>query len=251
MTTQFVIVGAARTGSTLLVRTLNSLDNICCHGELLAPEAVRGYDDGFDLLAASKSERDERSKRLLLARTRDPRGFILEALHSDNTATGFKALYSSFNDPRWPEVKATLLALPGLRFIHLIRRNNLRRYISEQILQSGGPNHSGAGGNSEKRLQVHIDIAAFLQNAAEMDAQTRHMQGLLADKAVLDIYYEELAADTPTSVSRVCQFLGMDTLPSAIEPALQKVGATDLRESVSNFQDLLDNPVTRAMALAD
>ena len=36
MGNRFIIIGAPRTGSTLLVRTLNSIDGICCHGELLA-----------------------------------------------------------------------------------------------------------------------------------------------------------------------------------------------------------------------
>ena len=55
----FVIVGAPRTGSTLLVKTLNSLAGVCCHGELLGSQNVRGYEDGFDLVNASKSEREE------------------------------------------------------------------------------------------------------------------------------------------------------------------------------------------------
>ena len=53
MSVKFVIVGAPRTGSTLLVKTLNSLDGVCCHGELLNVPMVRGYEDGFDLLTAS------------------------------------------------------------------------------------------------------------------------------------------------------------------------------------------------------
>ena len=66
MRVKFVIVGAARTGSTLLVRTLNTLEGVRCHGELLGPENVRGYEDGFDLVKASKSEREARTRRLLL-----------------------------------------------------------------------------------------------------------------------------------------------------------------------------------------
>ncbi len=79
---KFVIVGAPRTGSTLLVKTLNNLDGVCCHGELLGPENVRGYEDGFDLVKASKSEREARSQRLLLERNSDPIGFIDRTLTS-------------------------------------------------------------------------------------------------------------------------------------------------------------------------
>ncbi len=40
-------------------------------------------------------------------------------------------------------------------------------------------------------------------------------------------------------------------MPSDIKPALQKVGAANLSDSVSNYQELLDHPATRALALAD
>jgi len=250
MSTKFIIVGAARTGSTLLVRTLNSLDDVCCHGELLA-DLVRGYQDGFDPLEASKSERDERANRLLQQRNQNPAGFILKALSTGNPATGFKALYSDLSDPRWRDVTQSLLKLPDFKFIHLTRKNSLRRFVSEQILQSGGPNHSGAGGKSENRIKVHIDIDAYLRNTAAVEAEGSQFISLLAKKELLNISYEQLSADTTATVTAVCQFLGLDTDSSAIKPALKKVGAADLRDSVSNYQDLLDNPATRELALGN
>jgi LPS sulfotransferase NodH len=250
MSKKFVIVGAARTGSTLLVRTLNSLEGVCCHGELLA-DLVRGYQNGFNPLEASKSERDDRANRLLQQRNQDPRGFILKALNTESPATGFKALYSNLSDPRWRDVTQSLLEMPDFKFIHLTRRNSLRRFVSEQILQSGGPNHSGAGGKSENWIKVHIDIDAYLRSTADVEAVCRQFISLLAKKELLTITYEQLSTDTAVTVTAVCQFLGLDTLPSGIKPALKKVGAADLRDSVSNYQDLLDNPATRDLALAD
>lgn len=250
MSITFVIVGAARTGSTLLVKTLNNLDGVCCHGELLA-DFVRGYEDGFDPLAASKSERDDRLKRLTQQRDQDPVGFITKALSTDNRATGFKILYQGLTNPRWSGVIASLLALPDIKFIHLTRRNNLRRYVSERILQSGGPNHSGAGGNSEKQVKVHIDIDAYVQNTARIDAESRQLVEQLANHPTLEVSYEELSVDTAATVARVCRFLGLDIAATTIKPALSKVGAADLSNSVSNYQELLDHPATRALALAD
>jgi LPS sulfotransferase NodH len=251
MTTKFVIVGAARTGSTLLVKTLNTIDGVCCHGELLGPDNVRGYEDGFDLVSASKSEREARSQRLRLERNSDPVGFIDRALTRDSRASGFKALYSAFLSAQWRDVIAFLQAIPDIRFIHLTRKNTLRRYISEQILLAGGPNHSGAGGKSEIALAVQVDIDAFLRNSAHIAAQAKELGALLSEQPVLDITYEELAATTAATVTRVCRFLDLEIMPSDIKPALQKVGAVNLSESVSNYQELLDHPVTRALALTD
>jgi LPS sulfotransferase NodH len=250
MTMKFIIVGAARTGSTLLVRTLNSLGDMCCHGELLGATQVRGYEDNFDPQQATQAEREARTKRLLKDRTRDPLEFVQRALTSDAKATGFKMLYREFLNPQWQEARASLFDTPGIRFIHLTRGNHLRRFVSEQILLAGGPNHSGAGGRSEKSLSVHIDIPEFLQSIAEVEASAREISSILSNQQVLDITYEELALDTAGTVVDVCKFLDIPVAPANISPALKKVGSTDLSNSVSNYQELLDDPATRALALS-
>ncbi|MDZ7784587.1 MAG: hypothetical protein U5K56_17155 [Halioglobus sp.] len=93
-------LGAARTGSTLLVRTLNSLEGVRCHGGLLG-KRVRGYEDDFDPAAASPAEREARMAALQHERDADPAGFIRRALAGDCRASGFKAMYAAFLDPRW------------------------------------------------------------------------------------------------------------------------------------------------------
>jgi LPS sulfotransferase NodH len=251
MTVRFVIVGAPRTGSTLLVKTLNTLEGLRCHGELLGPENVRGYEDGFDLENADKAARDARSLRLLQARNSDPVGFIQRALEGNEGAIGFKALYAAFLDARWQAVVASLLNDSATRFIHLRRSNGLRRFVSEQILLAGGANHSGAGGRGDVALQVHIDIDAFLQREAELAAQAQALGALLSQQKLLEISYEQLSADTAGTVNRVAAFLGQPGAPAGVKPALKKVGAADLRDTVSNYQELLEHPATRTLLLAD
>jgi LPS sulfotransferase NodH len=251
MSTKFVIVGAPRTGSTLLVKTLNSLPGVSCHGELLGRDQVRGYEDGIDLISISLHEREARLKRLLQKRNSDPVGFIDEALSARGVATGFKALYSEFLNPGWREVIGPLRNRDNIRFIHLIRKNSLRRFVSEQILRQGGPNHSGAGGRSEIPIKIHFDIDLYLRRSAELEVQASEIEAMLSGQQVLQITYEVLAAETATTVEQVCHFLGLDIVSSDIEPALKKVGATDLQDSVSNYQELLDHPATRVLAFAN
>ena len=251
MSVQFVIVGAPRTGSTLLVKTLNNLDNVRCHGELLGVNGVRGYEDGFDLENASQAQRDARLARLLEQRRADPLGFIRLALTSDCAATGFKALYAALQHPDWRALVDELLRTGATRFIHLVRNNELRRYVSEQILLAGGPIHSATGGRSEQSVSVHIDIDAFARARQDMRAEVQRVRERLAGCPVLELDYESLSRDTPTAVAGVCAFLGLRVEPGAIVPALRKVGAADLRAGVSNYDELLASEVTRELLLAD
>ncbi|MDZ7784550.1 MAG: sulfotransferase [Halioglobus sp.] len=244
MSAKFVIVGAARTGSTLLVRTLNSLEGVRCHGELLG-DRVRGYEDDFDPTAASPAEREARMAALKRERDADPVAFIGAALAGNQRASGFKALYAAFLDPRWRAVIDSLLADEDVRFIHLRRRNGLRRFVSETVLRAGGPNHSAAGGRSEQRVRVHIDVGEFKRVEAQIARQAAQIDELLSGQSVFELSYEALADDTPAAVSRVCDFLGLAVSPPDIRPALHKVGAADIRDTVSNYRELLDDPAIR------
>jgi LPS sulfotransferase NodH len=251
MSAKFIVVGAPRTGSTLLIKTLSSLTGICCHGELLLPTVVRGYEDGFVPEEASKQKRDDRASRLLEIRENDPVRFIQGALSSSNAATGCKILYKEFLLPHWSNVTQSLLALPDIKVIHLVRHNSLRRYISMQSLMGGGAIHSNPGGRGDKRVKVHVDIDDFLRTCAEIEAQTQTMSSLLSQHSVLYVSYEVLSSDVRTTVSNICYFLELDIDAVNIVPALDKVGSQDLRDAVSNYQELLDHSATRAMVLSD
>lgn len=249
MNSKFVIVGPRRSGSTLLVRTLNSIEGICCHGEILNEPVVRGLEDGFDHFLATPEARAERAARLLETRNADPLGFIRNALDSGSTATGFKALYKTFLDPRWGEVTRFLLNDPGIRFIHLTRENHLRRYISEQVQKAGGPTHSDVGGRSTHKLSISVDIDDFIRCRDEVEQDRERVAARLPGERTLEVSYMDLAEDIKGTISEICRFLGGPVPEGDIVPALQKVGASDLSETVKNYDELLSDARTRDMVL--
>lgn len=252
MTRKFLIIGAARTGSTLLVKTLNGLAGVRCHGELLGPNKVRGFEDGVDLENTSAHERRAREERLLQARNADPLAFLQAAMSTaDAQAAGFKMIYSTFALPQWQSEIDALLNDSDMWFIHLARRNNLRRYISEEIANNGGPIHSGAGGRADVAAQITVDIDAFLANSSQVETEHAAIAARLPAQRTLDVTYEGLATDTTATLQAVCTFLDIEADTSSLTPALAKVGAKDLSQTVSNYQQLLDHPATRAMVLSD
>jgi len=240
-------VGAARTGSTLLVKTLNSLQGVVCHGELLGPNKVRGFEDGVDLEEISAQERKSREDALLAQRAADPLGFLYQALSGRTQAAGFKMIYSTLALAQWRNEVDALLADDSMWFVHLARQNNLRRYISEEIANNGGPIHSGAGGRADVAAQIEVDIDAFLANTAQVQSEHAAIAARLPAARTLDLTYEALAENTAAAVQSVCSFLDVTVGEQPIAAALSKVGAQDLRDTVSNYQALLDHPVTREL----
>ena len=59
-----------------------------------------------------------------------------------------------------------------------------------------------------------------------------------------------MAENINGEVSRVCTFLNPAIEVSGVQAALSKVGASDLRKTVSNVDELLAHAATRAFVLA-
>lgn len=251
MAAKFVIVSAPRTGSTLLVKTLNQVEGICCHGELLLPKHVRGLEDGFDTYSASPEQRQARASDLLEDRNSDPVGFVSRALESAESAVGLKVIYEDLLKPRWRDVLAWLLQQSDMHFIHLVRENTLRRYISEQVMLAGGAIHSDMGGGSTRKAQVKIDPAAFELRCKQIEAEAAAVISALGAKPLQRIRYEDLASRLPETINEICQFLDVSSGGNDMKPALQKVGQHELEGVVLNYQDILQHPVTRPFLQMD
>ena len=120
-------------------------------------------------------------------------------------------------------------------------------YISEEIANNGGPIHSGAGGRADVAANIEVDIEAFLANTEQTEREHAAVAARLPAQRTLDVSYEALAEDTSGAVRNVCDFLDVDPGAGPITAALSKVGAQNLRETVSNYAALLEHPATRAL----
>ena len=247
MTVRFALVGAPRTGSTLLRMTLDGLEGCRCQGELLAPQRVRGYGAAGARAALSRSERAAQQESLLAERRRDPVAFLLRALdRGAERASGFKVLYGSLLAPEAADVRRALVADRSWRIIHLVRGNALRRYVSEEVLRAGGPaNSRSPRGPDATSPTLRLDPEHFARRCEEIEVQRARVDRLIAGNPRLDLSYEALAADVPGSVARVADFLGLRVDGARIEPALQRVGSDDLRGVVSNLDEVRDHPSLR------
>jgi LPS sulfotransferase NodH len=199
----YAICSEHRSGSTLLC-------------QLLAATDVLGRPDEYfsDNVFALAVERDVAALEALAVRASTPNGIYGLKLFTQQFDTTMKS--------RWPE------RLPGLRWIHLQRRDLLGQAISfvrtvqtDQFRSSeperGAPRYDGAA------------IAGHLARLADNEARWRRYfarNGL----EPLWLTYEELTADPAAAVAAVARHLGEPVPPP---PDLMRVAVGVQRDALS------------------
>ena len=133
--TRFIIICAARTGSTMLRSMLNSHPQMVCHREVFSPRLM-----GF---AGIYNQKDSDSPiRQFVEKTRNERpvDFLRDYVFYAGSyqAIGAKIKYDELEQPRWSAVFDSLLADREIRVVHLIRENRLRRLVSAIIAELTG-----------------------------------------------------------------------------------------------------------------
>ncbi|MBM3777293.1 MAG: hypothetical protein FJW23_03505 [Acidimicrobiia bacterium] len=225
--TKFVIVAAARSGSNLLCTLLDSHPRVLCHHELYNPAgvfyALRLRGGAFTL--GTLEERD-----------RDPLGFLPRVWDADlgHSCVGFKMTRGQH-----PAVLDAVLGDPGVRTIVLRRANRLKTYVSEQRAQATGVWEAYDHADVPKdRPLVRVDVAALRQHIAEQELFYAGVDAALAQSGApaLAVTYERLF--DPDEQARMLGFLGLRDTRVPLSAASIKQNSSDLRDLISNFDEL-------------
>ena len=223
---RFVCVGYARTGSTLLMRSLNNHSRIVGFGEIV--KNVDRYPHHYHELenSAALFERDP----VAFLRTK-----VFRAYPPAVAAVGFKIFYHHApRDTAWGrQVWDYLLEQPELRVLHLRRRNALKTLLSEK--QAGETEEWIKYSNGQDK-PVHIapdEAAAFFARLAAWEAE---VETLFAAQPRCEIIYEQLTRDLPGELARIQHFLGVPHEP--VSPGTEKRPRRTLAAQIDNYAEL-------------
>jgi hypothetical protein len=229
--TRFVILAAPRTGSALLCTLLDSHPEILCHHEVFSPLGIfyaPRYRDG-SLNLGTADDRD-----------RSPIAF-LERLWQENR--GHRCVGFKFTRGRGQNdtMLRAVLGDHDVRKIVLSRRNRVKAYVSTLIAELTGQwevfRETDLIRDKPKveinvdRLQRHVEMTvnyyAEIEESLRNSGQTR-----------LRIAYEDLLQ--PRQHEQWLDYLGLpsDSFPLVAETVKQN--PIELRQLVSNYEDLLD-----------
>lgn len=223
----FVIVASARTGSTLVTRSLNQHGAAVTYGEIMRHPDL--FPARFPELGNSAG----------LFRD-DPARFLEERIYrkypDSVAAVGFKIFYSHApRDTVWGQaVWDYLVGQPALRVIHLRRRNLLAAQISRK--KAAAADEWIKYSDASQATGVTLDYEETRARFEQARAWEREYNALFAGHPLMDLVYEDVAANYAGEMQRVQSFLSLP--PRDVPPATKKRPPQPLSEQIANYDDL-------------
>jgi len=226
----FVILGTARTGSTMLWSYLNS------HPDIVCLRGVYGSTNKINFGKYYKCLPNEcKSKELIKLRNEEPIAFlenyILKEYNKPYKAVGFKYFYSH---NRHLSNKYELINYfklnTAIKFIHLKRTNLLatlfsyKRALTQQQWTKAKPNFK-----TTISVQECID---YFQNI--IDNQKRFDKLFL--NRILQVNYDHLLNETEQSLQSVLGYIGVENFKLTVETKKNK--EIKLSECITNYSEL-------------
>lgn len=226
---KFVILGRSRVGSNFLRGLLNSHNQVTVFGELFQNKerigwALPGYHPSRKTLQLFHEAPVEFLERK-----------VFRTFPEHIAAVGFKIFYYHAQDEMWKPVWDYLRTVPDLKIIHIKRRNILKTHLSRQraIKTDRWVN---VNGGREPQRSIALDFEACLDDFIRTRAWEEAYDAYFADNDVLEVMYEDLAADYQRETRRVQAFLGVDA--EAVQPETYKQARQPLSEAIANYCEL-------------
>lgn len=228
---RFVIVGVARTGSTVLISLLNAHSRAVCFGEIFrSPDAI-----GWDVRPFAGAPDPAQ-----LARYRaDPVAFMQREVYRRwpprIRAAGFKIFCYHAREAPFAAVWDALAAQRDIAVIHVKRRNRLAQLVSLRRAHLTNMWSSTSPG-AARAPRLRLDPDACARHFAETERMEREADALFAGHPLLQVAYEDLDADQAGEMARVFDFLGLPRERVATPLARQR--GDRLETAVENHEEL-------------
>jgi LPS sulfotransferase NodH len=210
------VVTTGRTGSELLVDSLNRHPRMRCEGEILSRPA-------YDALRYVRG-------RARLARIRgvDAYGFKLVAQQA-------RSLGDAADDPTLLET----LARDGFTFARLRRKNLLRQALSHARAMDRGRWH--ARGVDSIQEPTNIDPVQLIFTMRGLETREQWLDRALAGVEAVELSYEDDIED-PTrradTIGRIFAAVGLE--PHVVRSDLLKQTPVDIRDAIANTEEVGD-----------
>lgn len=229
----FVVVGAERTGSNLLVGVLDAQPGITCIDELWNPRFV---DAGtLPWLEPPPADREH----LLHLRTADPARLhtrlLVDGAARGATAVGFKLLY--FHGLAEPRIVDHLAGDRAVRVIHLLRQDRLRRFLSHAISAANDDWYrSATSADTGPPPPQLLDVVAMVEDFAAIELQEQRFRAVFRHHRTIELDYDHFSSDLGGTTRRLGELFGVPLSPPVART--RKTGGQALARAIANLSEV-------------
>ena len=227
--TKFIILCAARTGSTMLRQLLNSHPEVRCYGEIMASAET---PDRWHSEAPIRRKLPEQHRQ-------GPRQFLRELgqYPAECKAVGFKIKYEELVLADYAWLLEWLKDDREIRVIHHRRENRLKRLISAVTATQV---HGVFNVRSERDLpvaaKVRLTVGECLDDFARTEGREIAFREYFRDHAMLETTYEAVVGNHDGVWERMADFLGV--APARLTTPTLKITSDDVREVLETYEAL-------------
>lgn len=232
---RFVVIGRARVGSTLLRTALANHHQVAMYGEIFRIPGQVVWNPKFG----------KKSERIQKAIAADPPEFLRSRVYrsysSKVKAVGFKIFYYHAENGKWENVWPYLEMDKDIIVIHNKRRNILKSHLSNKRAYETGKwadksKVDSVASKQKKMTPIHLDYEELNLWFNLTKKWEEHVDTTFAEHKKMDVYYEDLAENYSSEITRVQNFLGLEV--EEIEPTTKKQAKGPLHKQISNFSEL-------------
>lgn len=211
---KFIIASHARSGSNLLLNSLNYHPNLIAEHEIFAAHNRKIGENFQPTLNNLFGERPENAK-----------------------AVGCKIFYYHLNENEWQQISE----IPELKVIHLKRKNRLSTIVSMKVAfktnQWGITNESERIDASEK--QVYLDYDFLRERFEQMGSWEQNMQKLFKSSKIKNIFYKDLVERHEQTVKDLFNFLDLPEISiEMVKTKHKKQNPEPLNQLIKNYDEL-------------
>ena len=234
---KFVIVGTQRSGTTMLMNSLDGLKKISCFGEILSEKASQKPIVHWqeEIVKQRKMKAENCYGKWL--EEQNPDGSLsdfLDDLFRRNEFVGFKMLYRHYIKKR-DLLDDYFSRNPDIKFIHIYRENKIKQAISHKLKKSV---------RFTEKMYVDKDWV-INKMVPELNRMEDELYEFLKDKRYISLCYEDLTGDReirklPKVYSnQILHFLKYPERIQQVPINIKKHWPSEIKDRVKNYRDFI------------
>ncbi len=235
----FLIACPARSGSTMLVRLLQSHPDIWANGEVFVGR--NGREIGALAGVYGKKIREEKGAKDSLVKElrKEPIKFfykyVLDA--QGKKVSGFKLKSDELIKRNYAFLKDIVSKDKDIKIIHLNRRNLLKRYLSWCVVNKmTGVTLVTNEQEAPDVKKIRLDPKECLKDFEMAEKREIFLRDLFKDHRSIDVEYENLVSSPDEWHFKLCDFLGVSK--KRLTTSTKKIISNKLSDSIENYEEL-------------